>query len=841
MSFLDVALKALTGPFSSKPEVSSAPKDVGGPVVATGGGNLLDPELRDTLRSIARRVTEPSDITEQWQINRVRRNREYFAGKQNTFWAEDLGVFLPINGSTLSAYGVAEDDDEPDPMLVWNLHQATGLYIIAVLSGGVPTVRFFPANAENQYDVATAKASNTIAELFYRTNDIESLLGREAYYLYNDGICFFYVRHVVDGQRFGSHLEDVKEMMPAQTAPDRMVCPNCQQHAPGGIDLLGSPCPGVLPPQGPGMPPGQCGRPFEPGNFRPAEMAMVPQVTGQKTVPNGGEVVDVFGRLEVRVPPGAKDLDAAQFLILRTECPVSDLRYRYPEMAREINSSYSDDGPDVTARLARQSTQQGGWQSATGYSTTDNQDTVTYSRIWLRPSVFYTLEETQRDQLLAQFPDGCYVELAGNTFLMARNENLSKFWVVCHAYPGDGMVRPSIGEVLLDPQDALNDLMDSELQNARMSVPQIFVDKETVDKRAWMQARQRGGSIFSVSRRAGEAIGDNFWQSQPAAINPGTSGLRQEVFGPISQYLSATLPGMTGQSDPNLKTARAYAQAKEQAMGRMGIVWRSMKAAHVELVTLAVRHFIDNRSMDVTLPQITPAGFENANIRIADLHGQVVAYPESDEAYPISASDKRQVYDALLQNPDPKVHGIATELDNLDYAKGTMGWGGLTMPGEKSRAKQMKEIAALLQGKPQQVPAGPPPMDPTTGGPMIDPRTGQPVPPPMKFISSIPVKLKTDEHNFEFQTCVSWLHSEEGLKMEQTNPTGFSNVQAHAEEHFDAMHPPAPPPEKPGPPGQPPPSPGGPPGPAPQPSGPTSAAGSKPPSPGPIHPPMGKH
>ena len=869
MSFLDALLKPVQsalGGGSTQPTVTPdpnfspvppqpqlTPTEYGGPIVEDAQPDMIaaDTDLQQELYALVRRATETSDVSERLQVQRVRRAREYFCGKVNTFWAEDVGMFQPINNSALTEFGLADDDQDDEPILNWNLYQATGLYIIAVLGGGPPTVRFYPANADNALDVATAKAANTITELFYRTNDIDSLIAREAYYLYNDGVFYAYVRHRTDAQRFGTHEEDVIEPRPVQLSEDSLGCASCGISTPmshvtaqlaGGP---GQPPPPATPlPQAPplngGMAGGPsstpvsfdqapppmnplanalgpipapvagpncqgCGAQLDAMSFTPGQSTMVPQKTGTRTVANGAELMDIFGRLEVRRPPFAKDLQSAQWLQLKTDVDVSELRYEYPKLFEEINPNASNDGVEAEARLARISVQGGGWQSPSGYAQDDGEQTAVYTRTWLRPSNFYRVtDEDRRNKLLKFFPDGAYVAFSGNTFLRSRNESMDKYWVECFAYPGDGGVRPGIGDVLLDVQDALNDLMDSELQNARMCVPQVFCDNRAVDRKAWMQARQRGGNTFPVARQGNEPISDYFWQSTPAANNTGAQSLRQEIFGPIAQYLSATLPGMTGQSDPNLKTARAYAQAKEQAMGRIGIVWRAIKQAHVEIVTKAVRLYIDFRTMDVTLPQMTPQGFANEDIKLDDLHGQVVAYPESDEAYPTSASDKRQAYEQLLQNPDPNVHGIATELDNLEYAKGIMGWGNLVMPGEKSRAKQMAEIELLLRAGPQQQPAEPPPGQAPSGPPPAGappaasgPPGAPPPPPPMKTVSSVPIFKKTDEHQIEFKTCQSWLHSEAGRQAQQTNPKGFANVVAHAEEHFDAMQPPPQPPPPP--------------------------------------------
>ena len=68
---------------------------------------------------------------------------------------------------------------------------------------------------------------------------------------------------------------------------------------------------------------------------------------------------------------------------------------------------------------------------------------ITFSRTWLRPWAFYAIEDKSvRDELLALFPDGCYVAFAGDTYCESRNETMDDHWRVMHALPGDGQNRP---------------------------------------------------------------------------------------------------------------------------------------------------------------------------------------------------------------------------------------------------------------------------------------------------------------------------------------------------------------------------------------------------------------
>ena len=768
MSLVDLIRDLIPAPRQKEGEV--VPVDVGTEQGAPSGDLSRDLAM-DVSRLIKDTISE-SDTSRRWQLQRVRKARDYYYGKQWQVWSTDRQQYIPLSEVPSSVYGIddqaAEDDD---PVYAWNLFRATGEFISSVISGGPPTVRFFPADANNALDVATAKAANDIVEVFHRTNNIDNLLSQEAYYLYNDGFYAAYVRHVIDKQRFGTREEPIMGPVEKEVSPDTYVCPQCGGGYPQPICQ-------------------RCGLQLGQDSFIPRKTMMVEEQIGSDTVPNGSEVVDLYGALEVRLPPEARDLQEARYLILAQEVDPSFIKAMYPDKEREIETRSGGIGL-AEERTARTQTLTASWMSGPFSGIDDKANKTTYTRAWIRPSVFYRMDAgPKRDELIARYPDGGFFAFSGDTLLEERNESMDDFWVICHASPGEGSMRPALGDVMLDVQDALNDLLDVEMQNARHAVGITFVDTQSIDKDEIRQSRVRGGQMMPVKRVTGDAIGSQFWESSPAGSNPQAVSLRQEVFGNITQYLTGTLPGLTGQSDPNLKTAKAYAQAREQAMGRIGVVWRQMKEAHAKIALLAVRHFIANHKGDTTFAKMTPAGFRNTTIKFADLRGQIIAYPESDEAYPVSASDKREQLNQLLMSGNPVLAGAVTSVENFDYYKSVQGLEGLKLPGEQARGKQYKEIEVLLsqQPQPQEIP-GQPQIDPNTGQPAIDPATGQPLmsPPQQIEVTSYPIEQITDDHATEFATCQAWLNSDEGWEQKQSNPLGHKNVVLHAQDHFNAM------------------------------------------------------
>ena len=741
-------------------------------------GSLTDEDRQELLVELKTVVSE-SDTVRRWQLQRVRKSRDYWNGRQWQVWSAEKQTYVPMAEVPASIYGGETDDEDDDPIYTWNLYKATGEFIASIITGSSPTVRFFPEDAANAMDVATAKAASDIVKIFHRTNDIDNILDQEAFYLFNDGMFAAYVRHVIDKQRFGTRQVPIMGMVPYEVSPAMNVCGRCGSANPP-VDEYGAgqcaQCKGIL---------------TADGNI-PAEMGEKEEQTSEETKTNGAEVLDLYGVPDIRLPPEARELDDAMYLVHQQEIDPAIIRALHPKIATEEDFTPSEAAVGIPEeRMARSQQSHALWMSGPFSGSDENYKRITYTKMWVRPAFFYRIKDKpRRDKYLSLFPDGAFFAYAGNTYLESRNECMDDYWVICHAYPGDTSMRPSIGESMLDPQDALNDLMYSEMQVARHSVGALYVDGDAVDPDFTRQSRVRGGMMQPVKRINGEPIGSNFFAMEPAGMNGHAVALRQEIFGGISQYLSGTLPGVTGQSDPNLKTAKAYSQAREQAMGRIAMIWRQMKRAHSKIAALAVKHFIANRQGDYSFSELTPYGFKNKVIKYADLAGQIIAYPETDEAYPVSASDKREQMFQLLQTGNPAVAGAVTDPENFDYFKAANGLSGLKLPGEAARNKQFREIQGLLGAVPTVQPIPPSPiMDPNTGAPAIDPMTGQPLmnPPSQEEVSSIPVEMITDDHAMEFKACQIWLNSEEGGEQKESNPQGHRNVVLHAEAHYNQM------------------------------------------------------
>jgi hypothetical protein len=223
--------------------------------------------------------------------------------------------------------------------------------------------------------------------------------------------------------------------------------------------------------------------------------------------------------------------------------------------------------------------------------------------------------------------------------------------------------------------------------------------------------------------------------------------------GQIAQFLSGLFPAIFGAEADKQTTAAQYSMMREQAMGRLALIWRRFKAFYDETMLLAVETFRENRSEDVELSIFNDEGqFETKYIKLADLKGNITVEEETDEDYPALKSQQRALYQQLLTNPDPAVQQVLAIPQNLSQIKSAFGLEDLVIPGEDARIKQLREIKEMLQ----------------TGTPIeIDP--------------------VLDDNEAELAEGKRWANSDEGQGTKVSNPQGFEAVREHLLMHQMAL------------------------------------------------------
>jgi hypothetical protein len=767
------------------------------------------PELVNALRDLVRQYREEGIVARRHEIRRIRQARLFWQGMQYAWWnPNDMNWHMPFEQRF-------KDDRELEEMpryqFVTNFYQGFGLSFVAVLSQDVPSVRFYPQSAQSLEDISAARAGSDVAKLIEQNNHVEQLLTSIGYFLWTDGKLGAYVRYVADGQRFGFHEESILESMEIPLGEDVYVCPKCgKERGAGVLPMMGVEDGGESEPE-----PRQgaqtevcatnvrcegCGARLSEEQLRKAERVTVPRVAGTRRVPNGQEVISIAGGLELNTPVWANEMHEYPYLQWQTEVHRAKLKAAYPHAAQKIETSPAQAAEDVYARVSRLSVEQGLPSIHPGDALGN---LITFDRTWLRPWAFYSVDnEGVRNELLALFPDGCYVAFAGDAYCEARSESMDDHWRVLHALPGDGQNRPSVGDSLVQVQERYNVLSNMQAETYEYGIPPIYADPQVLDFDALANQVAEPAAHFPARARPGQPLAAGFFQPAPAQVPPDMLRHQQDLIGPVSQFLTGLFPAVFGGGMEDVKTASGYALARDQALGRLGLVWRRTKQFYADVILLAVDSFRKNRPEDAEIPLLGPDGvFESRAIRIADLKGNICVHPEADETFPRLKSQQRGALQQLFGVNDPMIQRALTEPANMGYIKNVLGLTELIIPGEDSRNKQLREIQQLLTGAPIMIamhesgavhiaPAASPATLPgntafgAADGKSADQSQGAPLP---LILPSVPVDQLLDDHAVEFEECKRWANSDAGQAAKMTNPAGFANVRAHAEAHLRAM------------------------------------------------------
>jgi hypothetical protein len=759
--------------------------------------NIPD-RLHEALRRLVFQFSTESEASRRQEIRRIKQAHQFWRGLQYMWWSErDQNWHLPFEQKLVNNSSV---EDMPRYEFVTNIYQAFGLSLVSVLSQDVPRVRFFPSSAQAEEDVAAAKAATEVAGLVERNNRIGNLIVEEAFNLWTDGKVGAYVRFVVDGQRFGFHPETEIGMREVRLGSDVYVCPDCGAESPAnngdgsvGAQQEGLPGRRLVEPGRSGVPGADarqsvaspsgpaddahpsslaphtcrdCGAVLTEEDFVAAETITVPAAQTRLRVPNGQEVITIVGGLELKTPPWANDTHEYPYLQWNMEVHQARLRAAYPHAADKIGSPVAS-GMQEYERLARLAQSQGGPLTEGGDF---NPNLITFQRTWLRPWAFFALDDKSlRDELLQLFPDGAYVAFAGDTYCESRNENMDDHWRVLHALPGDGSSgRPALGDSLISVQERFNTLSNLQIETYEYGIPPIYADSEVLDFDSLQNQTAEPGAHYPARAKPGQSLAAGFFQPEPAQVPPDLAQHAANLMGPIAQFLTGAFPALFGGAMTNNDTAAGYSMARDQAMGRIRLVWRRMKFFHADIMLLAVDCFRRNRPNDVEVTLLgAGAAFESKWIRLADLKGNLFSYPETDEQYPTLWSQQRAVLMQLMSNPDPQIQSVLAHPENMALIKRMIGLEEFVIPDEESRTKQYREIAQMV-GE----------------APVVKRHDASGV--ELTLPTIMPDEF-ADNHATELEICMRWFSSDAGQVAKIEAPLGYANVRAHAMFHREFL------------------------------------------------------
>lgn len=642
-----------------------------------------------------------------------------------------------------------------------NVYRAHGESIIAALTTGMPTVKFFPDDADNSDDLNTAKAASRISELIQEKNQAQLKFIYALFLMYNQGIVFAYNYHD-SNKRYGTTEKEIEVGTHMETMESPPTCPVCQYpFEETDLDpMTGSynctSCGEIIPEDQ------AIKTPYE------AEMPTMETIEEPKSM----EVVELFGPLNVKIAPYARTLSDTPYLVLELEVHYSYVREIYPEIFEDITGAHGDSTAyDRTFRTNH-----------------ENKELHTMRKVWVHSWAFnvYETDEELRNKFKEQFPNGACITFIDELFADVNDEAMEDFWTITESPLCSVAYADPLGSTIMPIQEIRTEIVDLIVETLEKGIPQTFADPDVLDFDAYEEAEVAPGMVYPAKAKGIQSLDSAFAQLKTANLSDETryflSQLEQDA-----QFVGGAFPSVFGGVlKGGSNTASEYEMSRNQALQRLSTTWKVVNAWWAKVMEKAVKSYIKHVQEDEKMVKPSGDSFINVWIRKSELAGKIGgATAETSEQFPTSWVQQRGMLLEIMAMQNPYIDHALYDPENVSVVAQLIGIPGIKIPGEMDRDKQLAEIAELVKG----VSIPPEPMiDPVTGMPVLDPMTGQPqMGPPTP---SIPIDPEVDNHEQQAYVCRAWAVSSVGRATKIDNPEGYMNVIAHMIAHEQMIPPP---------------------------------------------------
>lgn len=711
-----------------------------------GQDDGLDQDLVDVLKDFIKDFKRSEEVPRDRILRICKKGDLYWDGIQRIFWDEDQHDYR--TPEDLRRYFPNENIDPDAYDKFVNIYKAHGESIISALSAEIPTVRFFPDDADIFEDVLTAKAFSQVARIIQRQNDAQILFIRLLFILFNQGLVAGY-NYIVDDEKAKPNVT------PIQGEENQILralyCPDC------GTELGESQ-----------LPPHEAARSNPPDMYCPncdeekgPEFEDVPQtvpvITGEQVSPKKKEVIELFGPTHVQIPHYVSTQDQCPILILKTDQHRGLVEEVYGEKAHLVRDDRDNYKYDRWARAA-----------------TDDygelpEDVGTLEQVWIRTWVFNVFADEYRDRLKAKFPNGAYCVFFNDEYIFSNTENLDDHWTLTVSPISSKIHAQPIGYPIQPIQDMTNEMKNLTLETVRYGIPETFVDTEVVSLRRYKQSEIRPGQLIPARPRPGHSLGEGFHTVKAASISrevePFTASLNEDA-----QFTSGAFPSIYGGAlEGGSGTLGEYNASRSQALQRLQITWKIAKVFWAKMMEKSVRDFVNNMESDTK--EVIPNGkdsYMNVWVRRREMMGEVgKVEPDASEHFPVSWAQRRDILLNLLQLQNPNVDMLLFHSENRGLLAEAIGFNTFYIPGDDQRNRQLDEIGMLIRDPNPQIIQIPGEMG----------QVGE------LILPSVDIEAGVDDDEIHITTCVAFLMSPMGYELKQLNPGAYMNIVAHKEMH----------------------------------------------------------
>jgi len=684
----------------------------------------INEEEERALKVLVEHAWKEDRIIREKQILLWRKLKLYWDGFQRIYYSEVAHDWRTPDTNSESLYSGYYDKQV-------NVLQAYLESIIAALSVTVPGIECYPDDAENALDVQTARAGRKIAELVYRHNDA-ILLWIKALFIYStEGLLASYVYSKED-EKYGTYriprYEDKEEEIL------KRYCPVCS------TELVDDFCTSCIEER------------YEP-DLR-TEKIINSILIGHTNKPKSRQCIEVLGGLNVKVPIYASKLEDCSYLIYAYETHWTNARSKYNHLKVHSGSNASS-GDDFYERWGRVSTE---------YSTGDEpENNVTVRNTWIRPSLYWILDDTIRNKIAKKYPKGVKVVLVDNELAEASNETLDDCWVIAKNPLSDHLYHQPLGARLTSIQDITNDVISLILQTVEHGIPQTFANPDVLDFDQYGKTEVSPGTVYPARPRTGKNLNEDFYEVRTATLSPEIQPLFSRIQ-ELGQLTSGSMPSLFGgPAAGSSRTASEYAMSRAQSLQRLQTPWKMLGVWWKETFSIVIPKYIESVIQDEKFVEKDEQGnFVNVFIRKAELQGKIGRIEtEASEQLPMTNAQKKEALMELVALKDERVLEAMFSPENIPSLVQILGLPEFKIPNQVAIEKQYEEIQLLINSEP------------------ID-----------EMNPSIPVEADLDIHDIEADICRHWLISIPGRQCKIDNPAGYQNVLLHLRQHMQFILPP---------------------------------------------------
>jgi hypothetical protein len=512
-------------------------------------------------------------------------------------------------------------------------------------------------------------------------------------------------------------------------------------------------------------------------------------------VPREAELTEYFGVLETKVPLIGK-FSEWPYCCVSIDKDILVAKDENPNFASALQANARGSVPNFeVARMSRVAVS----ENIRGLSADTLAYMATEDTWWLRPAAFRNLpDESVAFWIGPQgiFKQGCRVKFFGTVFCGAAAVSMSDEVQCMHAMPGQGNSRPSLSDPMIPAQMETNDAAGLYSEMLHKCVPSTWVNCSVEDLAAILAQSSKFGDYHPASFAQGQPMTNFFFNEAFPEMPAGFEKWMDWVSATFPQFATGNSPAMFGQQMEDQKTATGYAQARDQSLGLMALVWVPYLEFRASICGQAARQAA-NRDTD-TISAVVPddrGGVQDLSIKTAVMKRGFLCAPITDQNFPESwteRSNKMQTIVAAAPT-NPWAAKLMSEPDNQRIAKDAIGLDDLVIPGADSSELQLAEWAKMQenelgpvedqqatqqrdQQKQQQAQQAISTIAPGQQAPPL------PVEPPV-MTSSVPISINTDDHIVHAMECFRILNSPEGQKIKEKAPQVWADLEQHMMEH----------------------------------------------------------